>query len=212
MTETIHEDDNLAAFNKPPGVNFDWVLAERPALIPVHRLDKDTSGVIVFAKNQATADAMKILFQTREIKKTYAVLVVGTVKNDAGVINLPIGRSKKTPLKRVAVGEQRGAIREAVTEYKVKKRYKDFTWVTAMPKTGRTHQIRSHFAAIGHPVVCDKLYAGKRFVCPGGITRQFLHAQSIEFTAPGGSRLMLEAEMPDDLENTLHFLTKSDGT
>ncbi len=196
---TIYEDDNLAAFNKPPGVNFDWVLLERPNLIPVHRLDKDTSGVIVFAKDQKTADAMKLLFQSREIKKTYAALVVGVINNDTGIINLPIGRSKKTPLRRVAVGEQRGKIREAVTEYEVKKRYKGFTFVAAMPKTGRTHQIRSHFAAIGHPIACDKLYAGKRFLCPGGIERQFLHAQSIEFTRPNGSRLRLEADMPDDL-------------
>jgi len=206
MAEIIYEDNNLVAFSKPPGVNFDWALLKRAELIPVHRLDKDTSGVILFAKNQETADTMKLLFQSREIKKTYVVLVVGVIKNDTGIINLPIGRSKKTPLKRVAVGEQRGKIREAVTEYEVRKRYKDFTLVVAMPKTGRTHQIRSHFAAIGHPIACDKLYAGKRFVCPGGIERQFLHAQSIEFTKPSGSRLRLEADMPNDLVAALATL------
>ena len=136
-------------------------------------------------------------------------MVVGEVKDKEGIIDLAIGRSKKTPLKRVAIGEQRGKVREAVTEYKAKKRMEGFTLVEAYPKTGRTHQIRSHFAAIGHPVVCDKLYAGKRFVCPGGLKRQFLHAAAIEFTAPSeasakeGSRLRLEADLPEDLEEAL---------
>ena len=78
--------------------------------------------------------------------------------------------------------------------------------IAAMPKTGRTHQIRSHCAAIGYPIVCDKLYAGKKFVCPGGLLRQFLHAEAIEFTAPNGSRLRLEADMPDDLTAVLDKL------
>jgi len=196
----------MVALNKSAGVNFDWVLKESPELLPVHRLDKDTSGIILFAKNPKTADDLKSLFQTHKIKKTYLALVVGNVKNNRGVIDLPIGRSKKTPLKRVAVGEQRGKIREAVTEYKVLKRAslcfsakREFTLVEAYPKTGRTHQIRSHFAAIGHPVVCDKLYAGKKFVCPGNLKRQFLHAAALEFTLPSDGRLRLEAGLPEDL-------------
>lgn len=207
--EIIYEDDNLAAVNKPYGVNFDWALEARPDLpaqagfLPVHRLDKDTSGIILFAKNTETQEYLKNLFQTRQIKKTYLTLVVGTVKDREGKIDLAIGRSKKTPLKRVAIGEQRGKIRPALTEYKVKKRMHGFTLVEAYPKTGRTHQIRSHFAAIGHPVVCDKLYAGKRFICPGGLTRQFLHATAIEFSLPSGLRLRLESDLPEDLEAVL---------
>jgi len=168
--EIIYEDENLATVNKPYGVNFDWALNERSDLLPVHRLDKDTSGIILFAKNTVTAEYLKKLFREREIKKTYLTLVVGAVKDCEGKIELAIGRSKKTPLKRVAIGEQRGKIRHAVTGFKVLKKFASghptsawmsdvqasFTLVEAYPKTGRTHQIRSHFAAIGHPVVCDK--------------------------------------------------------
>ncbi len=216
--QVVYEDKNIVALNKPAGVNFDWALETRPELIPAHRLDKDTSGIILFAKNQETAEYLKSLFQDHKIKKTYLTLVVGNLKNNSGVIDLAIGRSKKTPLKRVAIGEQRGKIREAVTEYKVIKQCDSpaggFALIEAYPKTGRTHQIRSHFAAIGHPIVCDKLYAGKKFICPAGLKRQFLHAFAIEFNLPPlapllvkegkgevGSRLRLEADLPNDLEN-----------
>lgn len=214
MTKPIYEDGDIAAFNKPSGVIFDWILAERPELIPAHRLDKDTSGVILFAKHQEAADHLKKLFQAREIKKTYITLVVGSVKVNEGVIDLPIGRSAATPLKRVAIGKMRGKIREAVTEYKVLERYEGpaqshvegFTLVEACPKTGRMHQIRSHFAAIGHPVACDKLYSGKRFLCPSGIVRQFLHAAAVELTLPSGGRIKLEAELAPDLAEALSSL------
>jgi len=202
----IYEDLDILALNKPAGVNFDWALEDRPELIPVHRLDKDTSGVILFAKNEKAEEYLRGLFKNREIKKTYLTLVVGEIKNKEGKIELSIGRSKRTPLKRVAIGEKRGKIREAVTGYKVLKRFDGFTLAEASPKTGRTHQIRSHFAAIGHPVVCDKLYAGKRFVCPAGLSRQFLHAFSLELTLPSGTRTRLEAELPGDLEKVLQKL------
>ena len=159
----IYEDEDLVALNKPAGAIFDWALERRPELLPVHRLDKDTSGIILFAKNARTQEYLKKLFQNNEIRKTYLALVVGEFKCKGGMIELTIGRSKKTPLKRVAIGAKRGKIREAVTKYKILKRFEGFTLVEAYPKTGRTHQIRSHFAAIGHPVVCDKLYAGKKF-------------------------------------------------
>lgn len=201
--EIIYEDKDLAAVNKPYGVNFDWAFEARPDFLPVHRLDKDTSGIILFAKNTEAQEYLRKLFQNHEIKKTYLTLVVGEVKNREGVIDLAIGRSKKTPLKRVAIGEQRGKVREAVTEYKVIKKFKNFTYLEAYPKTGRTHQIRSHFSAIGHPVVCDKLYSGKKFICPHGLTRQFLHAYAIEFTMPSGSRMRLETDLPEDLKKTL---------
>src|SRR3989338_4539740 len=157
--EIIYEDKNLAAVNKPPGENFDWALTRRPDFLPVHRLDKDTSGIILFAKNTVTAEYLKKLFHAREIKKTYLTLVVGDIKKKEGKIELAIGRSKKTPLKRVAIGEQRGKIRPAVTEFKVLKKISKpassksdfgsakksdffpaggFTLVEAYPKTGRT--------------------------------------------------------------------------
>ena len=208
--EAIYEDKDLVALDKPAGVNFDWALKERPELFVVHRLDKDTSGIILFAKNDKAQEYLRELFKNREIKKTYLALVVGEIKNKEGKIELSIGRSKKTPLKRVAVGEKRGKIREAVTEYKVLKRLGGFTLVEASPKTGRTHQIRSHFAAIGHPVVCDRLYSGKRFVCPARLERQFLHAFSLELTLLSGSRSRLEAGLPEDLERVLQNLAQGD--
>lgn len=200
---TIYEDEDLVALNKPAGAIFDWALERRPELFLVHRLDKDTSGIILFAKNARTQEYLKRLFQKHEIKKTYLALVVGEVKRKEGTIDLAIGRSRKTPLKRVSIGARRGKLREAVTRYKILKRFEGLTLVEAYPKTGRTHQIRSHFAAIGHPVVCDKLYAGKKFICPGGLTRQFLHAAALELTLPSGGRLRLEADLPADLAAAL---------
>ena len=218
--QKIYEDDNLLAANKPAGENFYWALKERPELLIVHRLDKETSGVILFAKNEKAQEYLRDLFKSRLIQKSYKVLVVGKFKDNSGRIELSIGRSKKTPLKRVAIGEKRGTIREALTEYKVIKRFNYFTFVEALPKTGRTHQIRSHFAAIGHPVVCDKLYSGKRYMCPGGLARQFLHASSIEFSlpaspaasqgGPSGAKIKLEADMPEDLERALQEIGTCD--
>ena len=132
------------------------------------------------------------------------------MKNREGKIELAIGRSKKTPLKRVAIGEKRGKIREAVTEYKILKRLSGFTLVEAYPKTGRTHQIRSHFAAIGHPVACDRLYSGRKsFICPAGLSRQLLHAFSLELTLLSGTRTRLEAELPEELEKILQKISQN---
>jgi RluA family pseudouridine synthase len=200
---TIYEDEDLVALNKPAGVIFDWAVEHRPELLPVHRLDKDTSGIILFAKNARSQEYLKQQFQKHEIKKTYLALVGGKVKFKEGTIDLPMGRSKKAPLKRVSVGARRGKLRAAVTRYEILKRFEGLTLVEAYPETGRTHQIRSHFAAIGHPVVCDKLYAGKKLICPGGLSRQFLHAAALELTLPSGGRLRLEADLPADLAAAL---------
>jgi 23S rRNA pseudouridine1911/1915/1917 synthase len=189
----------------------------RPGI--VHRLDKDTSGVLIIAKNQETFEFLKKQFQERKVKKTYICLVVGELKNKKGVINLPIGRSKKSPLQRLASLKARGKLREAITEYKVLETFSEtrfqnspkpgfgFTLVEAYPKTGRTHQIRAHFKAIGHSIVCDKLYS-KNPVCPFGLSRHFLHAFSLELTLPNGSRNRFEADLPEDLEKALGELRK----
>lgn len=158
---------------------------------------------MLFAKSVGAQEYLKRLFQKHEINKTYLALVVGKVKQRKGIIDLAIGRSRRTPLKRASIGARRGKQREAVTRYKIIKRFEGFTLVEAYPKTGRTHQIRSHFAAIGHPVVCDKLYAGKKLICPQGLTRQFLHAAALELTLPSGGRLRLEADLPPDLAAVL---------
>jgi 23S rRNA pseudouridine1911/1915/1917 synthase len=212
----IYEDKDFAVVNKPAGVLFDWAIAERPDFITVHRLDKDTSGVMLFAKNQKTAEYFKLLFQSHQIQKTYRALIVGDIAKDHGTIELPLARSAASPLKRIAVdsaigrtkkmGKYRGILREASTEYKVLKRFPDYTYVEAYPKTGRTHQIRAHFTAIGHPLVCDPVYAGKRLRCPFGIQRHFLHALSIEFVSPKGKKVAFKADLPSDLKNVLRKL------
>jgi len=213
----IYEDKDILAINKPTGLVVhgenslvDWLIKkypeikgvgedpERPGI--VHRLDKDTSGVLLIAKNQKSFEYLKEQFQNRKIKKKYIVLVCGKLKVESGVIDLPIGRSK-TPLKRLASEKARGKLREAITEYKVIKKFDNYTLVEAFPKTGRTHQIRVHFKAIGHPVAGDKLYGRQN-----NLNRQFLHANSLEFNLLNGARIKLEADLPEDLKNFLNML------
>lgn len=219
----IYEDENILAVNKPAGLVVhgpdslvDWLLKNYPEIKNVgedparpgivHRLDKDTSGVILIAKNQKSFEYFKNQFIDRKIKKTYLVLVDGIINppagGNSGIINLPIAKSKKDFRKKTAVGKMVGITREAVTEYKVVKRFNKYTLLGVYPKTGRTHQIRVHFKAINHPVVGDKLYGKKEQILP----RQFLHAQSLEFINLDGSRIKIEAGLPDDLKNFLNML------
>ena len=132
----------------------------------------------------------------------------GNLKSDKSAIDLPIGRSQSDFRKKMASKNASGELREAVTEYKVLERFTDYTLVEANPKTGRTHQIRVHFKAIGHPIVCDPLYGGKRMTCPYGLKRHFLHSNFLEFDSPSGARLKLEAGLPEDLSEVLEGLRK----
>ncbi len=126
-----------------------------------------------------------------------------------------MGRSRKSPLRRLASPKARGKLREALTEYKVLETFKipavknsvfdKFSLLEAYPETGRTHQIRAHFKAIGHPLVCDKVYA-KKPICPFGLSRHFLHAFSLELTLLDGSRSAFEADLPPDLARVLEEL------
>lgn len=183
-----------------PSTGSGQVIHERPGI--VHRLDKDTSGIMLIARNQETFDYLKACFQKHQIQKTYIALVAGKVKNKTGRIDKPLGIKTGTT-RRSVFGKK--MVKEAVTEYKVIKyvalrqaQGKDFTLLEVMPKTGRTHQIRVHLAYIGHPVAGDKMYGGKRTRVEG-LARQFLHAQSIEFASPDGKRMKFEAEMPPEL-------------
>ncbi len=172
----------------------------RPGI--VHRLDKDTSGILLIAKNQLSFEHLKHLFQTRGIEKTYLALVYGKVMGK-GKIDKPIGIQSGS-VKRSVNAKNMKMVKEAVTEYRAVKLFRKglFTLLRVSPKTGKTHQIRVHLASIGHPIVGDELY-GKKKEETFGLTRQFLHAESIEFTAPDGSRVHLEAELPSDLEGAL---------
>jgi len=227
----IYEDENVLAINKPAGliahpdgkteeyVLTDWIVENYPEtkdvgepaeydgrIIPrpgiVHRIDRDTTGVVVIAKNQDSFLDLKKQFQERSIKKTYRAIVYGNVKNEKGVIDKPIGRSSRDFKAWSAESSARGTLREAVTEYETLKRTKDFSYLELYPKTGRTHQIRVHLKYIKHPIVCDNLYAPKK-ECALGFSRVALHAQSIEFSLLNGSKIMVEAPLPKDFEEAL---------
>ena len=177
----------------------------RPGI--VHRLDKDTSGVLILARNQKAYEYVKEQFQKREVKKTYNTLVYGNMKNDFGIIDAGIGRSPSDPRKRIASRGKAGKIRDAVTEYKVLKRITDasvqYTWLEVHPKTGRTHQIRVHMKFLNHPVVADQLYAPKNATTPFGISRLALHASSIEFKNLAGDNITVSAPLTPDLAKIL---------
>jgi 23S rRNA pseudouridine1911/1915/1917 synthase len=175
----------------------------------VHRLDKETSGVILVAKNQKTFEFLKNQFKERELQKTYVTVVYGQVKNDHGVIDAPIARSSTDFRRWSASRGKRGKEREAVTEYTVLKRFEHqghkFSVLEIKPKTGRTHQIRVHIKFLNHPVVCDKLYA-PNLPCPVlGMDRLALHAQSIEFNLPSGKAIKIEAPLPPDLQAAINI-------
>lgn len=219
----IHEDKDFAVINKPPGVSVhagvkvsgptvaDFLLenfpemknvGDDPKIRPgiVHRLDKNTSGVMVAARNQQTFLALKEIFQKRLAEKIYWAIGCGVFKEVRGTISFPVGRMARNPLKRGAVVGRtkiRGA-REALTEYRVLKQGKEFALVELKPKTGRMHQLRVHLAAIHHPVACDTVYGGKKICCPHGVTRQLLHARSLSFGYPEGRKLHFEADPPQD--------------
>ena len=170
---------------------------KRPGV--VHRLDRDTSGVMLLARNQKAYEFLKNQFQAREVKKIYNAIVNGWLKDERGVIHKPIGRSPSDFRKYSASRGARGEMREAITRYKVLKRWgtglRKFTYLELFPKTGRTHQIRVHMKAIDHPIVCDSLYNPKG-PCPKDIKRMGLHATSIEFKDLKGKIVKIGSPLP----------------
>ena len=234
----LFEDSNILAIDKPSGILvypdqkskektiLDLFLKKYPKIEIVHRLDKETSGVMLLAKNQKAYEFLKNQFKGREVKKTYHVIVSGNVKNDHATINKPIGRSPKDFRRHLAGRGVRGELREAITEYRVLKRFQasctqnfsscalprvrggtlgdknfvhtqPFTYLEIHPKTGRTHQIRVHMKFINHPVVCDSLY-NPSGACPKGLKRLALHAKSIEFKNLKGKIIKVESPLPKE--------------
>lgn len=173
----------------------------RPGI--VHRLDKDTSGLIIVAKNDISHINISTQIKERQVKKTYIALVRGVVKENEATINMPIGRSTKDR-KKMAVTRNG---KDAITHFKVLKRYDEFTLLEIKIDTGRTHQIRVHMAEIGFPVVGDFVYSnGKN---PFGVEGQMLHAQKLSFRHPKtGKILNLEAPLPEYFKNVLENLDK----
>ena len=180
---------------------------ERPGV--VHRLDRDTSGVLILTKNQESHQFLKKQFQDRLVKKVYHTIVTGFVKNDRGTIDKAIGRSPRDFRRRLAGRGARGELREALTEYRVLKRFRvgdpliKYSYLEIRPKTGRTHQIRVHMKYLNHPVVCDALYnpTGPR---PEGVESMALHAKSIQWTLPSGEAVKVESPLPASFEALLN--------
>ncbi len=216
--EILYEDDDLIAVNKPAGMvvhagagvtrgtlvnallsRFQRLSGLGGDLRPgiVHRLDRQTSGVILVAKHDAAHRALQAQFASRKVRKFYLALVQGVVKNDRGEIDLPIARD---PVRRIRMTARLGSGRTANTEFRVERRFAGFTYLQVRIGTGRTHQIRVHLASLGHPVAGDRLYGAP----PSGKPRFFLHAHRIRFLHPTtGEPLEIVAPLPPDLEEWL---------
>ena len=196
----IYEDENIQVVDKPAGIITDDIPKR------VHRLDKDTSGILLIAKNDKTLDFLQKQFQERKVEKKYIALVVGNLKKDQREIKTLLDRSPKDRRKqKVFLPHEPGANgkREAVTKYRVLQRFKDYTLCEVEPQTGRKHQIRAHFTYLGHPVVGDKLYGFKNQPCPKGLKRQFLHANFLKIKLPDGQTRKFKSELPKDLKEVL---------
>ncbi|PIP51732.1 hypothetical protein COX09_05490 [Candidatus Beckwithbacteria bacterium CG23_combo_of_CG06-09_8_20_14_all_47_9] len=212
----VYEDNDLLVIDKPSGITVnraettkgaetveDWL---EPIALPrhgiVHRLDKDTSGLLLVAKTAPALLALQAQFKNRQVKKTYLTLVHGRLEPAAGRINLPVGRN---PANRRRFGVFIDG-RSAVSGYRVLKAYPDYSLVEVYPQTGRTHQIRVHFKHLDHPVVADPFYLGKKRLkqdltwCP----RLFLHSCKVSFSQPMTHRIInLTSPLPHDLRVAL---------
>ncbi len=219
--DIVYEDDDLLVINKPAGITVhpgpghaadtlvNAVLAHDPNLPGikgtmrpgvVHRLDKETSGLIIFARNDRTMAHLQQQFKSRQVKKEYLALLRGKLVPTKGTIEGPIGRD---PANRQRMAVVAGG-REARTGYEVVRYLGDYTEVIARPETGRTHQIRVHFAGTGHPVAGDSVYGGSDPAVP----RLFLHASTLRFRLPSTGELReFKAELPPDLKGILDRLS-----
>jgi RluA family pseudouridine synthase len=212
MPPILYEDNNLVAVDKPGGLA---AIPERQAdkdcllhqmsrfysykLFVVHRLDKEVSGVILFAKNPVTHQYLNELFNHHQIKKNYQALVHGNVIRDAGEINTPI---RQYGSGRMAVDREQG--KKCLTMYHVQKRYGHCTLVTVSPITGRRHQIRVHFYSIGHPIVGDITYGNKKI--QRTFPRLMLHACKIEFKLESGVSIEIESPVPKSFSDVLAMM------
>lgn len=228
MLEIIYENSDLLVINKPSGISVhkagpndhqatvvDMVLEKYPEIAHigedpirpgiVHRLDKETSGVMVIAKTNQAFFHLKEQFKNRETRKTYLALVYGRPKNPQGIITAPLGKigTKQTTQTK---GKKDLFEREAITEYTTLKNYRKYTFLEVSPKTGRTHQIRVHLKSLGTPIVGDVLYGPRKADNPPGVARLFLHARRLQFTGPDGQFLAIEADLPEELQKILSVL------
>lgn len=229
--DIVHEDSDIVVVNKPPGMTVhpgagarsgtlvNALLArctglsgiggtERPGI--VHRLDKDTSGIMVVAKHDRAHQALAAQFEAREVEKTYLALVLGSVKGDSGTVDSPIGRH---PTERVKMSTRARRSRQSLTEWRVVERFPGASLVEARPRTGRTHQIRVHMKEMGHPILGDTVYGGAKSSVKAiaeiskKLGRQALHASKLTFVHPtSGTSMSFDAPLPQDMQSALNSL------
>lgn len=223
--DIVYEDDDVIVVNKPQGMvvhpapgHPDHTLVNallyhsplstingefRPGI--VHRIDKDTSGLLMVAKNDLAHRSLAAQLKAKTNQREYVALIHGVIKQDAGTIDAPIGRSKKDRKKQAVVSDGR----HAVTHFKVLRRFRHYTLVSCRLETGRTHQIRVHMKSIGHPLAGDPLY-GPRKTLPG--RGQYLHARLLGFKHPRtGKDLVFTAPLPEYFQQMLDKLKKTDS-
>jgi 23S rRNA pseudouridine1911/1915/1917 synthase len=199
----IYEDESFLVINKPAGVNADSIPKR------VHRLDKDTSGILLVAKNDKTLAFFQRQFQEKKVKKKYLALVTGNLKNKEGEIKNLLGRSPKDRRKQkvyLPYEPEAEGKREAATKYKLLKRFEDYDLIEVELLTGRKHQIRAQFAHLGHPIAGDKLYGFKNRPVPEGLSRQFLHSFYLKIELPNGKTKEFNIELPEELKEILKKL------
>jgi 23S rRNA pseudouridine1911/1915/1917 synthase len=229
----IFEDDTILVADKPSGIVvfpegqtlirgektlIDYLIEKYPGLKQageaprygiVHRLDKDTSGILLVAKTSEALIFLQNQFINRKVEKKYTALAVGSIKEEKGQIKTLIGRAKQDKRKQKAYPldyPDKTGKREAETLFEVIKRFKEYTLLSVQIKTGRRHQIRCHLSFLQHPIAGDKLYGFKNQPMPEGLQRQFLHASYLKIQLPNGETKEFNSELPEDLQNILNKL------
>lgn len=231
--EVIYQDENIIVINKPAGIQVhpdnrenentivNWLIYKFPEIKNVyespknlfrpgivHRLDKDTSGVMVVARNINAFLELKKLFHDHKVEKKYLVIVYGKLNKKSGTIEKPIARANNYKKQAIAGRKTKTKIRAAVTHYQVIKEFDNYSLLEVTPRTGRMHQIRVHLFSIGHPVAGDKLYKLKSKTKPSDkkrlnieISRQMLHAERIKFKL-FGKNYSFSSPVPEDFQKT----------
>lgn len=212
----LAEDDTLLVVDKPVGFTVEDIAEKLKSQFPelkelgeerrygiVHRLDKDTSGLLLVAKTKTAFEEIQKQFAARKVEKRYICLVQGNIKQENGSIHTLLGRSPGDRRKQKAYSPSDVGIgrREATTEYKILQRYHGYTLLEVVPKTGRKHQIRAHMVYLQHPIAGDTLYGFKNQPTPEGLTRQFLHASYLKI-----GDLEFYSPLSEDLQEVLEKL------
>lgn len=228
----LYEDENLLAIDKPASIVvfpenrnrrktlIDLLLEKFPSLSQVgepprygivHRLDKDTSGVLLVAKNNQTLNFLQKQFKQRKVIKKYLVLVIGKVKINKGKIDTLMGRALKDRTKQKVYlphnpKAPKKGLRRAITEYRTVKKFKYYTLLEVFPKTGRKHQIRCHLSYLSHPIAGDKTYGFKNQPKPKNLHRQFLHANFLKIKLPDKKEQEIKSNLSKELKKILEEL------